>query len=73
MDGTRKERFLPGALSWQVVEFEKLQAQAAKAIGKAVDEVLSGRARAPEYVPLLVGHSYDRIASGYAISGSLAR
>ena len=55
----RKERFAPGALAWQVVEFEKLQAQAAKAVGKAVDAALED-ALERRNTFLLVGHSYDR-------------
>ena len=65
----RKERFAPGALAWQVVEFEKLQAQAAKAVGKAVDEVLAD-ALERRNTFLLVGHSYDRTIADM-LSGSL--
>ena len=36
----RKERFAPGALAWQVREFEKLQEEAAALAGKVLDEAL---------------------------------
>ena len=66
----RKERFAPGALAWQVREFEKLQAQAAKMVGKAVDEALAD-ALERRNTFLLVGHSYDRSLADM-ISGTLA-
>ena len=66
----RKERFAPGALGWQVQEFEKLQAQAAKAVGKAVDAALED-ALERRNTFLLVGHSYDRSLADM-ISGTLA-
>ena len=66
----RKERFAPGALAWQVREFEKLQAQAAKAVGDVVDEVLAD-ALERRNTFLLVGHSYDRTIADMR-SGSLA-
>ena len=66
----RKERFAPGALAWQVREFEKLQAQAAEAVGKAVDEVLAD-ALERRNTFLLIGHSYDRSVADM-ISGTLA-
>ena len=65
----RKERFAPGALAWQVREFEKLQAQAAKAVGDVVDEVLAD-ALERRNTFLLVGHSYDRTIADMR-SGSL--
>ena len=66
----RKERFAPGALAWQVREFEKLQAQAAKAVGAAVDEALAD-ALEKRNTFLLVGHSYDKNLADM-ISGTLA-
>ena len=65
----RKERFAPGSLRWQVVEFQKLQAQAAKAVGKAVDAVLAD-ALEKRNTFLLVGHSYDKNLADM-ISGTL--
>ena len=56
---TRKERFTSGALSWQVREFEKLQAQASELVGKVVDEALD-EALERRNSFLLVGHSYDK-------------
>ena len=66
----RKERFAPGALAWQVREFEKLQAQAAKAIGDVVDSALAD-ALEKRNTFLLVGHSYDKNLADM-ISGTLA-
>ena len=65
----RKERFAPGALAWQVVEFEKLQKEAAALVGKAVDEALED-ALERRNTFLLVGHSYDRALADMR-SGSL--
>ena len=65
----RKERFAPGALRWQVDEFKKLEAQAAEAIGKAVDEALAD-ALERRNTFLLIGHSYDRTIADM-LSGSL--
>ena len=55
----RKERFAPGALAWQVLEFQKLEKEAAALVGKAVDEALED-ALERRNTFLLVGHSYDR-------------
>ncbi len=60
---TRKERFVPGALSWQVREFAKLQAEYSKVVEDALDQV---RREALEdalerrNTHLLIGHSFDR-------------
>ena len=60
---TRKERFVPGALSWQVREFAKLQAEYFKVVEDALDQV---RREALEdalerrNTHLLIGHSFDR-------------
>ena len=66
----RKERFAPGALAWQVVEFQKLQKEAAALVGKAVDEALED-ALERRNTFLLVGHSYDRTIADMR-SGTLA-
>ena len=66
----RKERFAPGALAWQVREFEKLQEEAAALVGKAVDEALED-ALEKRNTFLLVGHSYDKHLADM-ISGTLA-
>ena len=70
----RKERFLPGSMSWQVRQFEKIDAEYQAALKAGVeDEVLAKLAddRARRDTFLLVGHSYDRaIASSGA--GTLA-
>ncbi len=55
----RKERFAPGALAWQVEEFQKLQKEAAEAVGAALDAALED-ALERRNTFLLVGHSYDR-------------
>ena len=71
---TRKERFAPGALSWQVREFQKLMAEYSKVADKALDQ---GRREALEDALerrntfLLVGHSYDRAVANMR-SGSLS-
>ena len=66
----RKERFAPGALAWQVREFEKLQKEAAELVGAAVDEALED-ALERRNTFLLIGHSYDRTIADM-ISGTLA-
>ncbi|MCY4557100.1 MAG: HK97 family phage prohead protease [Chloroflexi bacterium] len=50
---TRKERFASGSLAWQVVEFQKLQAELSKVLGETFDEfqqqaVLQQRADIPD-------------------------
>ena len=65
----RKERFAANSLAWQVREFEKLQAQAAKAVGDVVDEALAD-ALERRNTFLLIGHSYDRSLADM-ISGTL--
>ena len=55
----RKERFAPGALAWQVREFEKLQKEAAELVGGVVDEALEDALERRNSF-LLVGHSYDK-------------
>ena len=65
----RKERFAPGALAWQVREFEKLQKEAAELVGKAVDAALED-ALERRNTFLLVGHTYDKTLADMR-SGSL--
>ena len=65
----RKERFAPGALAWQVREFEKLQAEAAELVGAAASAALED-ALERRNTFLLVGHSYDRTIADMR-SGSL--
>ena len=59
----RKERFAPGALAWQVREFEKLQKEAAELVGATVDKArreIVEDALERRNTFFLVGHSYDR-------------
>ena len=64
---TRKERFAPGSMGWQVREFKKLQGELAKVIKSSLDDARKqllveqledGLERRNTH--LLVGHSYDR-------------
>ena len=64
---TRKERFKSGSMSWQVREFEKLQAEMAETISSAVDEAIKAKriealedALERRNTHLLVGHDYNR-------------
>ena len=59
----RKERFRSGSMSWQVREFEKLQAQMAATVDKAADKAI--REALEESLErrnthLLVGHDFNR-------------
>lgn len=59
----RKERFAPDSMSWQVREFEKLQAEMGRMMKTTVDQVR--REILEEQLErrntfLLVGHDYDR-------------
>ena len=73
----RKERFKPGSMSWQVREFEKLQAEMAEVIEatieKAKRDILIEQledALEKRNTHLLVGHSYDR-AIADTLTGNL--
>ncbi len=63
----RKERFNSGSMSWQVREFQKLQAQMGEAIDSALDEVRKRQliddlddALERRNTHLLVGHDFNR-------------
>ena len=59
----RKERIRPRAFSWQIEEFEKLQAQAAAEVKKGLNEARAQLLReemARRNVDLLRGHSFDK-------------
>ena len=63
----RKERFNSGSMSWQVREFQKLQAQFGEAIDSALDEVRKRQlidelddALERRNTHLLVGHDFNR-------------
>ena len=69
----RKERFKPGALSWQVREFDRVQAEleamvkdTAAGVREALEDELEKR-----NTFLLSGHSYDRAIADMS-SGTLA-
>ena len=75
---TRKERFKSGSMSWQVREFEKLQAEMADVIESSIDEVRKQikieqleDAIEKRNTFLLVGHSYDRAVADMR-SGTLS-
>ena len=59
----RKERFAAGSMSWQVREFEKLQAELGRVMQGSVDrarrEILEEQLERRN-THLLAGHSYDR-------------
>ena len=69
----RKERFAPDSMSWQVREFEKLQAELGRVMQGAVDqarrEILEEQLERRN-THLLVGHSYDKACADMR-SGSL--
>lgn len=74
----RKERFKSGSMSWQVREFEKLQAEAAQVIQSTIEEAQKAtRLEALEdalekrNTHLLVGHDFNRAIADMR-SGSLA-
>ena len=74
---TRKERFAPGSMSWQVREFQKLQGELADTIKASIDqarkELLIEQledALERRNTFLLVGHTYDRAIADMR-SGSL--
>ena len=74
---TRKERFAPGSMSWQVREFQKVQAELADVLKSSVDqarkELLIEQledALERRNTFLLVGHDYNR-AVGDMRGGSL--
>ena len=63
----RKERFAPDSMSWQVREFQKLQAELSDVLSEAVEEarrqILIEQledALERRNTHLLIGHSYDR-------------
>lgn len=80
---TRKERFRDYSLSWQVREFEKLQAELGDLLQELADEVITNRPAAEARLAaledglekrntfLLVGHDYNRAIADMR-SGSLA-
>ena len=75
---TRKERFEPGAMTWQTEEFKKLQGELADVVKSSVDqakkELLIEQledALEKRNTFLLVGHSYDRAIADMR-SGTLA-
>ena len=75
---TRKERFAPDSMSWQVREFEKLQGELASVLESSIEEarkqVMIERledAIEKRNTFLLVGHSYDRAIADMR-SGTLA-
>ena len=75
---TRKERFAPDSMSWQVREFEKLQGELAGVLESSIEEarkqVMIERledAIEKRNTFLLVGHSYDRAIADMR-SGTLA-
>ena len=57
----RKERFRSGAFGWQLREFQKVQADLAKAIQEGVDEAIAELTEQVERrnVNLLAGHSFN--------------
>ena len=64
---TRKERFAPGSMSWQVKEFQRVQAELADVLKSSVEEARKQilveqleDALERRNTFLLVGHSYDR-------------
>ena len=64
---TRKERFAPDSMSWQVREFQKLQGELADVMKSSIDEARKQilieqleDAIEKRNTFLLVGHSYDR-------------
>ena len=73
----RKEKFARGrggrSMSWQVREFEKLQAKLAEDISQIADDVLAELEDQLEKrnTHLLIGHSYDRPVADM-ITGNLA-
>lgn len=74
----RKERFMPDSMSWQVREFQKLQAEMARVVESAVEEARRELlieqledALERRNTHLLVGHSYDKAVADMR-SGSLA-
>ena len=58
----RKERFASRAFGWQIREFEKLQAELAKAISQGIEEGLADLREqlARRNVDLLSGHDFNR-------------
>ena len=71
---TRKERFAPGSMSWQVERFAEVQEQLAAEIQKGIDEGL--RQALEDEVEkrntfLLVGHDYNRTVADMR-TGTLA-
>lgn len=71
---TRKERFAPDSMSWQVREFEKLQGELAAMLSDEVDQVrreILEDALERRNTHFLIGHSYDKAVADMR-SGTLA-
>ena len=75
---TRKERFAPGSMSWQVTEFQKVQAELADVLKSSVEEARKQLlveqledALERRNTFLLTGHSYDKALADMR-SGSLS-
>ena len=79
---TRKEKFSPGSLSWQVKEFEKLQGELSQVMARSVDRAFTeAQKRAAvealedgierRNTHLLIGHDFDRPIADMR-SGTLA-